>query len=89
MNKPIEIALPEWEEIMQVVEVKEGWGLEHETAKEFASMAYGVKFHFQSGSPGYVSDVYIIQGELGVAPIVLIREGGELREVSDIRSILS
>ena len=80
MNKPIEITLPEWKEIMEVDEVKEGWGLEEtETAEEFASMAYGVKFDFQSGSPGYAGDLYIIQGELGVAPVVLIREDGKLR----------
>jgi hypothetical protein len=49
MNKPIEISLPEWREIMDIPAVREAWGLPSETASEFASQMYGVKFRFQSG----------------------------------------
>ena len=80
MNKPIEITLPEWKEIMDIEEVKDSWGLENETPEEFASLAYGVKFDFMSGSPGYVGDLYIVQADCltGDPPWVFIREQGVL-----------
>lgn len=37
-------------------------GIENETPEEFADMVYGVKFAFTSGSPGYVGDIFILQG---------------------------
>jgi hypothetical protein len=81
MNKPIEISLPEWKEIVGIKAVKEAWGLENVTAEEFASQVYGVKFHFQSGSPGYVGDLYIIQGDAltGYPPMAFIRRDGILQ----------
>jgi len=80
LNKPIEITLPEWKEIMAIRAVKEAWGLENETPEEFASQVYGVKFRFQSGSPGYVGDLYIVQGDTltGDPPWVFIRRKGVL-----------
>lgn len=80
MNKPLEISLDEWKEIMQVPEVRESWGLENETPEEFANLVYGVKFAFVSGSPGYVGDIFILQGDYltGNAPFVLVRHGGQL-----------
>lgn len=65
---------------MQVPEIRESWGLEEETPEEFADMVYGVKFKFVSGSPGYVGDVFILQGDYltGDAPLLLIRRGGHL-----------
>jgi hypothetical protein len=87
MNKPMEISLPEWKEIMEIKAVKEGWGLENETAEEFAEMVYGVKFKFQSGSPGYVGDLYIVQGDvLDNPPWVFTRHKGilQLEEPSSV-----
>jgi hypothetical protein len=83
MNKPLEIALGEWNEIIQVPAVREAWGLENETPEEFAEMVYGVKFRFVSGSPGYVGDIFILQGDYltGDAPVVLIRQDGSLTVV--------
>lgn len=80
MNKPLEISIDEWKEIMQVPEVRESWGLEKETPEEFAELVYGVKFKFVSGSPGYVGDIFILQGDYltGDAPFVLIRRDGRL-----------
>lgn len=80
MNKPLEISIDEWKEIMQVPEVRESWGLENETPEEFANLVYGVKFAFVSGSPGYVGDIFILQGDYltGNAPFVLVRHGGQL-----------
>lgn len=79
-NDPKTISIPEWEEIMRVIEVKEGWGLDDETtAEEFASQVYGVKFHFVSGMPGYVGDLFILQGDTFEGPLVLIRMDGVLQ----------
>jgi hypothetical protein len=79
MNKPMEISRPEWEEIIQVQDVREGWGLEpDETIEDFQSMVYGVKFDFMTGSPGYCGDLFIIQGDSLEAPMVLIRKNGVL-----------
>jgi hypothetical protein len=80
MNKPLAISIEEWKEIMQVPEVKESWGIEDETPEEFADMVYGVKFEFMSGSPGYVGDIFILQGDTltGDAPFVLLRHKGAL-----------
>jgi hypothetical protein len=81
MNKPIEISLPEWKEIMQHPVIRDSWGIEeHESPEEFAAMVYGVKFEFVSGSPGYVGDLYIIQGDTldGMPPRMLTRRHGKL-----------
>jgi hypothetical protein len=84
VNKPEDIPLAEWREIMEVQEVKESWGLTDETPEEFAANVYAVKFHFISGSPGYVGDLYIIQGDTltGDAPFVLTREGGAFHVIN-------
>ena len=83
-NKPLEISPSEWKEIMKVHEVQEGWGLEPgEFVEDFAPNVYGVKFHFESGSPGYVGELYILHGNyLGTSPLILIRKEGNLKVVS-------
>lgn len=80
MNKPLEISLEEWSEIIQVPEIRESWGIVDETPQQFADMVYGVKFKFVSGSPGYIGDIYILQGDYltGDAPLVLLRQKGVL-----------
>lgn len=80
MNKPQEISVGEWKEILAIPEVRESWGIEDETPEQFADMVYGVKFKFTSGSPGYIGDLYILQGDAltGDAPFVLIRHKGRL-----------
>jgi len=72
MNKPLEISLAEWQEIVKVPEVREGWQL---TAEELADSAYGVKYDFTSGGPGYCGDLYILYGDaLSGYPLVLVRD---------------
>lgn len=78
MNKPQEISLPEWKELMQVSEIKESWGLgDDETPEQFADMVYGVKFHY-SGGPGYSGELYILHGDAMGEPMTLIRKDGKL-----------
>jgi hypothetical protein len=80
-NKPLEISKSEWQEIIQLSVVRESWGLTDERPEEFASMVYGVKFNFISGSPGYVGDLFILQGNAltGDAPFILGRVLGKLQ----------
>ncbi len=77
-NKPLEISLPEWKEIMEVPVIRESWGLDNETPEQFADMIYGVKFEFSSGGPGYVGDLYILHGDALGEPMTLIRKDGKL-----------
>ena len=80
-NQPIAISEDEWQEIMNVPVVRDSWGIEDdETLEDFVSMVYGVKFNFQSGSPGYDGELYILLGDTltGDPPIMLGRQNGKL-----------
>jgi hypothetical protein len=80
MNKPNELSMAEWREIMAVPAVREAWGIgEGETPEQFAEMAYGVRFRFSPGmAPGYVGDLYILQGDALGEPMSLIRTDDDL-----------
>jgi len=78
MNKPMELSITEWREVMEVPVVRESWGVDQETPEQFAAMAYGVKFEFVGGAPGYAGDLYILHGEALGEPITLIRKAGKL-----------
>jgi hypothetical protein len=79
-NRPLEISVSEWQEIMQLPEVHDGWGLNNdETPEQVAEMIYGVKFHYITDGPGYAGDLYILQGgALGEPPLMYIRKKGKL-----------
>jgi hypothetical protein len=79
MNKPQEMSMAEWKEVMQLQEVREAWGLQDETPEQFADMAYGVKFNFSPGiAPGYIGDLYILNGDALGEPMTFIRKDGGL-----------
>jgi hypothetical protein len=80
MNKPLEISIEEWKEIMQMPAIRESWGInDDETPEQFADMVYGVKFRFSPGmAPGYVGDLFILQGDALGEPMSLIRRNGKL-----------
>ncbi|HEY5214943.1 MAG TPA: hypothetical protein VIJ38_18180 [Acidobacteriaceae bacterium] len=80
MNKPLEISPAEWKEIMQLPEIRESWGIgDRETPEQFADMVYGVKFKFSPGmAPGYVGDLYLLQGDALGEPMTLLRKNGKL-----------
>jgi hypothetical protein len=79
VNKPQEISSSELKEIMQLPAIRESWGLDdQETPEGFADMVYGVKFHFVSGGPGYVGDLFILHGDALGEPMTLIRRDGKL-----------
>lgn len=76
-RNPQKITEAEWKEITEVRAVREAWALEDDhDPLVFASLVYGVKFNFMSGSPGYVGDLYILQGDAltEIAPMVLRRD---------------
>lgn len=82
--KPQEIQADEWRELIQLDEVREGWGLQDDEGPEFAAAnIYGVRFDFVSDGPGYVGPLYLLKGAGIVedAPMSIIREDGELRVV--------
>jgi hypothetical protein len=80
--KPYPLSPAEWKELMAVPMIREAWAIEEDTTPgEFASLVYAVKFKFVSGSPGYVGDLFILQGDhlTGDPPMVLRRgDKGEL-----------
>ena len=78
MNKPLEISIAEWKELMEIPVIRESWGIEDQTPEEFADLVYGVKFHFSSGGPGYVGELYILHGDALGEPMTLIRNDGKL-----------
>lgn len=83
-NDPQNVTDAEWEEIIKVPKVREDWGLETETAGVFRDMVYAAKFDFVSGSPGYRGELFVITGNaLSAAPMILIRESGQLIAVND------
>ncbi len=74
--------MQEWNEIIALPVVRECWGLDGDTTPEqFAEMAYGVRFDFVSGGPGYVGDLYILSGDAIGEPLTLVRNHGNLEAV--------
>ena len=86
--KPHTLTSTEWKEIMAVPVIRESWGIQDDTTlAEFSSLVYAAKFHFVSGSPGYVGDLFVLQGDVltGDPPMVLQRDpGGQLTVVSGL-----
>src|ERR1700733_11633982 len=80
MNKPQELSIAEWKELMELSVVRDSWGIQNdETPEQFADMAYGVKFRFSSGmAPGYCGDLYILSGDALGEQMTFIRDNGKL-----------
>ena len=76
-TKPYSLSPAEWREIMTIPVIRESWGIEDSTSmSDFSSQVYAARFDFVSGSPGYVGDLFILQGDTltGDAPFVLRRD---------------
>jgi hypothetical protein len=78
-NKPKTLSKDEIKEIAAIEDIRHMWGAE--TAAEMEEMldttVYAVKFDYHSGSPGYVGDYFILQGDAIGEPIELIRNNKE------------
>lgn len=75
--KPHPITPAEWKEIVAIPDIRDMWGVEDDIAPdEFESRVYGARFNFISGGPGYVGDLFILQGDAlnDAAPVVLKRD---------------
>ncbi len=78
-QRPHPISAAEWREIAAVREVRDAWGMQASDGAEYLKdFAYGVRFAFTSGSPGYCGDLFILQGDAltDVPPLVLTRDEG-------------
>jgi len=77
-NQPHALTRAEWEEIGTIDANRQSWGIEEgEDFAEFAAAnIYAAKFDFHSGSPGYVGDLYMLQGDTltGDPPFLLTRD---------------
>ena len=85
-NKPNALARKEMKEIADMKSIREMWGAE--TAAEMEEMldkeVYAVKFNYHSGSPGYVGDYFILQGDALGEAIELVRDkDGQIIIVDD------
>ena len=64
MNKPTEITMKEWEEIMRVHEVQNIWDIKYgDTSEAFASKMYGAKYVFESKSRIVSGDMYVLYSD--------------------------
>lgn len=66
----------EWKELASIPQIRESWGLgDEQGGEDLSSLIYAAKFNFVSGGPGYIGDLFILQGDTltGDAPFVLIR----------------
>ena len=72
---PHKLTAAEWQELGSLPVIRESWGLDDDQSPfELALLAYGAKFNFVSGMPGYVGDLYILQGDALGEPMVLHRD---------------
>jgi hypothetical protein len=77
-TKPHTLTAEETKEIAAIQDIQDMWGARD--ADEMTDMLnnaiYAVKFHFCSGCPGYVGDLYILQGDAltGEPPVTLKRD---------------
>ncbi|MGB9236828.1 MAG: hypothetical protein WCC04_20660 [Terriglobales bacterium] len=80
-NRPQIITEDEWKQMASLPAVREAWGLEDDPDPlEFASRVYAARFNFVSGGPGYVGDIYLLQGDaLGEVPPMVLRRDREGR----------
>jgi hypothetical protein len=64
-TKPHQLTPAELKEIMTFPPIREMWGIEDEmTPVEFESIIYAARFNYFSGGPGYVGDLFILQGDV-------------------------
>jgi hypothetical protein len=62
---PCQVTPAEWKELTTVPTICDAWGIESDTTPdEFSPLVYAVKFKFASGSPGYIGELFILQGDV-------------------------
>jgi hypothetical protein len=85
--KPMEVSYVEMQEIAEALKpIWDQWGAESaEEMLEILEQSYCVKFDFVSGNPGYVGDLFIVQGDAlaDAPPIELTRPRNGKLEIVD------
>jgi hypothetical protein len=85
-NKPNALGLDEIKEIAAMEDIQQMWGAENAAEMEemLETTVYAVKFNYHSGSPGYVGDYFILQGDaLGEALELIRNKDGQIVIVDD------
>ncbi len=85
-NKPKALTSREIKEIAAIEGIQQMWGAESSAEMEemLDTTVYAVKFDYQSGSPGYIGDYFILQGDaLGEALELVRSKDGAIIFVDD------
>jgi len=88
-NKPLELGREEMKEIAEIEGIRQMWGAESAADMEamLDKQVYAVKFHYQSGGPGYVGDYFILQGDAIGEALELFRDGDGQIKIIDYRGL--
>ncbi len=72
---PYPLSPANWKEVGNIPTVRDAWGLQdNEDLTALSSQIYAAKFNFVSGSPGYVGELFILQGDvLTESPPIALR----------------
>lgn len=72
---PHKLTNAEWRELGNLTVIRESWGLQDDQDPlDLAILAYGAKFDFISGSPGYVGEIFVLLGDSLGEPMVCRRD---------------
>ena len=85
-NKPNALRLDEIKEIAAMEDIQQMWGADNaaEMQEMLETTVYAVKFNYHSGSPGYVGDYFILQGDaLGEALELIRNKDGQIVIIDD------
>ena len=84
-KQPLALRNVEIKEIASIAEIQQMWGAQDsEEMESTLKESYAVKFDFVSGSPGYVGDLFLIEGDAldgAVPPVRLIRNKEDKLEI--------
>jgi hypothetical protein len=90
-NRPKELTIPEWQEIIGHPFVRSYWRLTGQTPEELAKKCSGLKFIYPGDGAGISDELYILQdyGLNDLPPLALCRTlQGNLEQTSDISEYL-
>lgn len=83
-HQPRPLTDKEWAEVAALPAVREAWGLpDADAGRQLAACAFGARFDFSTGGPGYAGDLFVIHDDaFGGPPLVLTRDDGGRLEIA-------